>query len=75
MIICTGYMLASNNFNIVARLPVHAQEYVVDPETGKWYVTACGWAGYDRPIPGAVAIAELEWEKEPGNTNFTTSPK
>lgn len=66
---------SGNDSMIIARLPVHAPEYVVDPETGKWYITACGWAGYDIPIPGAVAIAELGWEKEPENTNFTTSHK
>lgn len=47
---------------IVARLKAHAPEYVVDPKTGKWHITSCGWAGNDIPFSGGVGIAELEWK-------------
>lgn len=47
---------------IVTRLKTHAPEFVVDPETGEWYVTTCGWPGYPNPNPGAVSIAPLEWD-------------
>ncbi len=48
---------------IVARLKAHAPEYVVDPETGKWYITTCGWVDNDIPFPGGVGIAELGWKE------------
>jgi beta-fructofuranosidase len=50
---------------VAARLPVHAPEYLVDPDTGRWYVTSCGWIGerFGTVIPGSVAIRELEWDE------------
>ena len=35
----------------------------VDPDTGRWYVTSCGWPGapFGTVIPGSVAIRELDW--------------
>jgi beta-fructofuranosidase len=46
-----------------ARLRAHAPEYVVDPASGRWYVTSCGWHGdvFGTAIPGSVAIRELDW--------------
>jgi beta-fructofuranosidase len=46
-----------------ARLRVHAPEYAVDPASGRWYVTSCGWTGehFGTAIPGSVAIRELDW--------------
>ena len=46
-----------------ARLAAHAPEYLVDPDTGQWYVTSAGWTGehFGTVIPGSVAIRELEW--------------
>jgi len=49
---------------IVTRLKTHAPEFVVDPETNKWHVTTCGWTNSPNPNPGAVSIAEMEWEKQ-----------
>jgi len=46
---------------IVARLPTHASEFILNPDDGKWYITACGWLNSPNPIQGAVSIAELEW--------------
>jgi hypothetical protein len=46
-----------------AKLEAHAPEYLVDPDTGQWYVTSCGWHGepFGTVIPGSVAIRELDW--------------
>ena len=46
-----------------ATLEAHAPEYLVDPDTGRWYVTSAGWHGerFGTVIPGSVAIRELEW--------------
>jgi len=48
---------------VAAKLAVHAPEYLVDPDTGQWYVTSCGWPGdfFQPVIPGSVAIRELDW--------------
>jgi len=50
-----------NESMIVARLKAHAAEFVIDPESGRHYLTTCGWPGSPNPNPGAVSIAELEW--------------
>jgi beta-fructofuranosidase len=49
--------------DIAARLEAHAPEYIVDPDTGQWYITSCGWHGapFGTVIPGSVAIRELDW--------------
>jgi arabinan endo-1,5-alpha-L-arabinosidase len=46
-----------------ARLAAHAPEYLVDPDTDRWYVTSAGWPGerFGTVIPGSVAIRELDW--------------
>ena len=46
-----------------ARLYAHAPEYLVDPDTGRWWMTSCGWPGdrFQPVIPGSVAIRELDW--------------
>jgi arabinan endo-1,5-alpha-L-arabinosidase len=46
-----------------ARLEAHAPEYLVDPDTARWYVTSAGWIGkrFGTVIPGSVAIRELDW--------------
>ena len=48
---------------VAAKLHAHAPEYLLDPESGRWYVTSCGWPGalFQPVIPGSVAIRELEW--------------
>jgi beta-fructofuranosidase len=48
---------------LAARLHAHAPEYLVDPDTGRWYVTSAGWPGehFGTVIPGSVAIRELDW--------------
>ena len=49
-----------------ATLEAHAPEYLVDPDTGRWYVTSAGWPGdrFGTVIPGSVAIRELDWKPE-----------
>jgi arabinan endo-1,5-alpha-L-arabinosidase len=48
---------------VAARLEAHAPEYLVDPKTGRWYVTSAGWPGeaFGTAIEGSVAIRELDW--------------
>ncbi len=48
---------------VAARLEAHAPEYLMDPDTGRWYVTSAGWPGdrFGTVIPGSVAIRELDW--------------
>ena len=48
---------------VVQKLHTHAPEYIRHPDTGKWYMTNCGWRGRKIPHPGGVSIAELNWEK------------
>ena len=48
---------------VLAELKEHAGEVVFDEDSGKWYVTACGWNGRGIPIEGAASIAELSWEE------------
>jgi arabinan endo-1,5-alpha-L-arabinosidase len=49
--------------NVAARLAAHAPEFLVDPDSGRWYVTSAGWIGerFGTAIPGSVAIRELDW--------------
>lgn len=51
------------DLEVAARLEAHAPEYIVDPDSGQWYVTTCGWRGemFGTAIPGSVAIRELDW--------------
>lgn len=48
---------------VAAKLHAHAPEYVRVPESGRWYVTSCGWPHphCGTVIPGSVAIRELDW--------------
>ncbi|MBD2867007.1 glycoside hydrolase family protein [Paenibacillus arenilitoris] len=46
---------------VAAKLFGHASEVFRDPDTGKWYITTCGWPGKGIPHEHAVSIAELEW--------------
>jgi beta-fructofuranosidase len=48
---------------VAARIEAHAPEYILDPDSGQWYVTSCGWHGdaFGTVIPGSVAIRELDW--------------
>lgn len=48
---------------VAAKLYAHAPEYLVDPDTGRWYVTSCGWPHphCGTVLPGSVAIRELDW--------------
>jgi beta-fructofuranosidase len=45
---------------VIAKLQAHAPEIVQDSD-GTWYITSCGWRGFNTPIEGGVAIAKLEW--------------
>jgi beta-fructofuranosidase len=55
---------------VIARLQTHAAEILLDPGSGKWWITNAGWPGYGIPIEGGVAIAPLQWAN-PGATNAT----
>jgi hypothetical protein len=48
---------------VAARLAAHAPEYILDPETGRWYITSAGWNGerFGTVVPGSVAVRELDW--------------
>jgi len=48
----------------VAKLFGHAPEAIRDPDTGKWWITTCGWRGKGAPHEGGVSIAPLEWVEE-----------
>jgi beta-fructofuranosidase len=54
---------SGDDAEVVAKLPVHAPEYIRDPHSRQWYVTSCGWPGdtFQPVIPGSVAITELDW--------------
>jgi beta-fructofuranosidase len=58
-----GTYTGDDEREVFAKLRAHAPEYVLDPESGRWYVTSCGWPGdlFGTAIPGSVAIRELEW--------------
>ena len=43
----------------ITKLYAHAAEVL--EQDGEFYITACGWNEKPIPIPGAVAIARLEW--------------
>jgi beta-fructofuranosidase len=49
---------------VVAKLFGHASEVIRDPDSGNWYITACGWPGKSIPHENAVSIARLEWRNE-----------
>jgi len=44
---------------VVAEIKAHAGEILFD--NGKYYITTCGWNGYNIPFEGGVAIADLEF--------------
>jgi beta-fructofuranosidase len=48
---------------VVAKLHAHAPEIIQDSD-GQWYITTCGWRGYNTPVEGGVAIAKLEWKAD-----------
>lgn len=48
---------------VVAKLQAHAPEIIQDSD-GQWYITTCGWRGYNTPVEGGVAIARLEWKAQ-----------
>lgn len=54
-----------DNFDelVLTKLHSHAGEVLFDPDTQKYYLTACGWDGFHTPVDGGVGIAELTWEK------------
>jgi len=54
---------SGDDAELFSKLPLHAPEYVRDPQNDQWYVTSCGWPGdaFQAVIPGSVAITELVW--------------
>lgn len=60
---CFGNYTGNNHHKpVVAELKSHAGEIVKSGK--KYYITACGWPGYDIPFEGGVAIAELKFLPE-----------
>jgi len=57
------YSAEVHDHMVVAELPAHAPEIIQDTD-GRWYITTCGWRGYQTPIEGGVGIAPLIWEPE-----------
>ena len=47
--------------SVVQRFKAHAPEYVYDEKDGHWYMTTCGWPGFDIPHEGAVSVARIAW--------------
>ncbi len=45
---------------VVAQLHAHAPE-VIQEQDGQWYISTCGWRGYNCPVEGGVGIAKLDW--------------
>jgi beta-xylosidase len=45
----------------VAKLYAHAPEILKDGDD--YYITTCGWKGYELPINGGVSIAPLKWKE------------
>lgn len=54
------YLSEAEPARLAARLYAHAPEIIC--ESGKSYITTCGWIGKPNPNPGCVSIAPLEWE-------------
>ncbi|HKK18500.1 MAG TPA: hypothetical protein VJ952_07445 [Opitutales bacterium] len=54
------YTAANHQETVVAELHAHAPEVIQDSD-GQWYITTCGWRGYNTPIEGGVGVAKLEW--------------
>lgn len=48
---------------VITKLHAHAPEIIQDD--GQWYLTTCGWRGYNTPVEGGVAIARLDWRSDP----------
>lgn len=46
----------------ITQLQAHAPEILFDPATQSWFITTCGWCGFDAPHDGCVSIAPLSWE-------------
>lgn len=59
-----GTYTGDDEREVAARLYAHAPEYLHDPDTGRWWITSCGWPGepFQPVVPGSVAIRELGWE-------------
>ena len=45
----------------VTKLRAHAPEII--EESGKYYITTCGWLNCDTPNEGCVSIARLDWKE------------
>lgn len=46
----------------ITKITAHAPEII--KEGDEYYITTCGWNGYDIPNPGTVSIAKLSWRDE-----------
>lgn len=55
-----NYTGENHNEIVITTVKAHAPEIIC--EDGKYFITNCGWKGYDIPFPGGVAIAELKFE-------------
>lgn len=55
------YSAENHDRMVLTELPAHAPEVIQDSD-GQWYITTCGWRGYQTPIEGGVGIAPLVWE-------------
>jgi len=56
------YTAEKHSQMVMAELHSHAGEILED--NGKYYITSCGWRGYNSIIEGGVAIAELDWTEK-----------
>ena len=51
--------------SVIARLHAHAPEYLYCDQEQAWFITTCGWRGFQTPVEGGVGVARLTWDQAP----------
>ena len=59
------YRGRNNSPTLLTELETHAPEFVYNPDTDSWYITTAGWQWVATLTSGEVAVAPLEWQKNP----------
>jgi len=50
---------------LLTELETHGPEFVYNPDADAWYITTAGWPWVATLTSGEVAVAPLEWQKNP----------